>query len=115
MGAVQDVVAPAAADARHDVLIAKVGRQTTLRRTGANEPGELFAPPVPGPSPASGPSSSAASTHHEAFRWVPYSRTEDADFRLLYSDSEHEAHGRAAGPSLLRRHLDIKASRLREV
>ncbi len=34
--------------------------------------------PGSGPSPASGPSSPGASIHHDALRWVPYSRTSTA-------------------------------------
>src|ERR1035438_3694022 len=43
MGAVQNIVTPAAADTGHNVLIAEVGRETTPRSTSPDKFGELFA------------------------------------------------------------------------
>ena len=114
----QDVVAPAPPDARHHVLVAQVGGQMALGVAGADEARRTPRCPGSGPSPARGPSSPGASTHHDALRWVPCSRTRTpmpAAVEPGVAVAEDEAGHRATGLRLLGRLLDVEAAGLGEV
>ena len=113
----QDVVTPAAADPRHEALIAEVGRELTPRLARADEHGELVAARFR-TEPRERPLIAGESIHHEAFRCVPYSRTSTPTSVLVGAAparAKNETHRRTSGTSLLRRLLNVKATRLGEV
>ena len=117
MGALEDVVAPAAPDARDDSLVAQVGGQVALRVAGADELGELLGAGL-GAEP--GQRAVVARGEHPPRRLALRAvlADEDADARAVepgVARAEDEARHGAAGLGLLGGLLDIEAPGLGEV
>ena len=108
----QNVVAPAPADARHHVLVTQVGGEMAPGVAGADELGEGLAAHL-GPQPGQG--SLVARRQHPprrlALRAVLAHQHGDGG-RALAAGREGEAGHRATGLRLLRRLLDVEAAGL---
>ncbi len=117
MGTLEDVVAPAAPDARDDALVAQVGGQLALGVAGADELGELLGARL---GAESGQRTVVARSQHPpgGLALGAVLAHEDADARPVEPGvalAEDEARHRAAGFGLLRGLLDVEAAGLREV